>query len=672
MGRRARNAPGPLLGVADVFVMLTLEFWESLTRNLFSRTRHTAFVALAALCHVPAGVQCLIKLSDWRPGGRPVVVVKRWGRTLPIPLTPEAIHVVERYICERERQRCPDGKSARWESEFLFVTEKGKPMKSGALTECLEPLKEGRSLHRSLLAFCSWHWKNACDAAAPEREGEVSAPERGGDHVDGSDDGRDDEGGDRDDGHGGGNRGGAHRPEDAMFVLRGYSKKRGQAIRLPKVPAPALRRLVTKANPLKNLRRALKSQTLARAYLRKHRPAIWLPPPERKLLPSRPEIEDIRRRKAAARGTAAHNRFKASVRRDHGKVLEDMLVRKEISAEQVGDLLGIGADAVLHFHRTHYRRRPEDPAVRPQVCPAPAEKPKKTAEERAVLRLLEGQRWPRKRAEVEDLSRRLAIAHLPVLGGLVDRRLIDVERIAGLLHMAKGEVQLLRTALAEGVPLSEVLVGHDHVRTTLAQQLRIREAAARRPEGDTRRAFYLRSIKDGFRGHRNTFYRVLDSIEGKGRMEEKDWELAAELASVGFPAGRDAAGKARGPLPIGRLAAVDAMVRAKKILPCDAAMLLGVAPHRFHYLSAALAAGLSPEQAARENLKVVVRDETWALVEAAHRETPGATNLDLYFRMRLACDFEGSLDQLTAFRCSLRGGPRRGLPAARSGAQAPV
>lgn len=116
-----RPAPArEALSVGDVVMLVRWQFW-SWSRNLLEATRAATAVALMALAALTVTDIRRLRRVDWKPGGKLVVRVRRWWRTVNVPLTSELDQVVETYLAERDKML-----SAK--SGPLLATTSGQPI----------------------------------------------------------------------------------------------------------------------------------------------------------------------------------------------------------------------------------------------------------------------------------------------------------------------------------------------------------------------------------------------------------------------------------------------------------------------------------------------------------------------------------------------------------------
>ncbi|MBX9927247.1 MAG: hypothetical protein K2Y05_12890, partial [Hyphomicrobiaceae bacterium] len=352
---RPDDDPVRILTPYDVLAMLRPEFWEPHVRSILMAYRHCAVVVLMACCHVGAGFQTRIKLAHWRPEGLDVLLVKRWGKTLAIPLTPQTIFVVERYIAERERVRCPNG-VPRWESEFLFVTEDGKCLQNRDITDAFARLKEGRNFfHRALLRFCARHIRAGSDATVERR-------------------------------------------------FRGFTRKLGSRNDMPEVSPAKLKQVVRDTNPFRDLDREIRGAVPAQKFLTEQPPGIAVPRAKRKSMPvDHPLVAQLLRTKWP-KGKRGRAELRAELRREHGAAIEELLQSGILIGEHVGLLFRIKARTARKFHQAHYRSGSSKAKVVAQMVKPKAEKASPTAEERELLKALRAQDWPKNKQEARALG----------------------------------------------------------------------------------------------------------------------------------------------------------------------------------------------------------------------------------------------------------------------------
>ncbi len=612
MSKPAGDDTVRLLTHSDVLAMLRPEFWEPHVRSALMAYRHCAVVALMACCHIGAGCQCGIKLAHWRPGGLDVVLVKRWGKTLAIPLTPQTIFVVERFITERARARCQSG-VPRWDSEFLFVTEDGKVLLNRDITDCFARLKEGRGFfHRALLRFCARHIRAGSDSTVERR-------------------------------------------------FRGFTRKLGSHNDMPDVSLAKLTQVVRDTNPFRDLDREIRGAVPAQKFLSKQPPGIAVPLPKRKPMPVEHPIVALLLRTKWPKDKPGRAELRADLRREHGAAIDKLLQSRVLVGEHVGRLFGIQDRSARKFHEVHYRSGSTKPKVVARAFRPKAEKASTTAEERELLKALRAEHWPRKRPEARGLSQKLLKQHFPAIDALIARRLLTVGVAARLFRAPHTGIRFLRAALKAGMSPAEVLFERTHAFVPESWWERVRSEESKRSGGETDRRFYFRMVRQGFPGHRDPFGKFLRVLRRGETMSPQEGMLVERLSNTARPEDPAAAEALSKQLLLAHFGEVRAMIDAKKIRHLDGAKLFDVPTYQIEYLTAALKAGLSLEQALRTNLQAHVPAAMWSTVKAELALSPDEPTRPFYFRMRLIHDFPGSERQMALFRAELR---RSGMAAA--------
>lgn len=590
----------------DVLAMMRPEFYEPITYTDFMAYRHCAIVAFLACAHIDAGTQLHIELDHWRPQGEDVVLVTRWGKTQKVPLTPQLIFVVERFIAERERVRCRGG-SPRWESKYLFVTEKGRKLGKGNVYHLFSLRMKGpkpKSVLGALLRFC----------ARNIRAGSSS---------------------------------------DVQRFFCGFAKKRGsQVIPLPDVPLKEMTRIVIETNPFKDLDREVRGQVAAQKYLSKNRPAVTLQQPGRaKLMPvDHPLVASLLKVKWP-RGREKQAALRAELRLQHGAAFEELLRTRIITGKHLAELLRTTLGAALTYQKAHFGPESDGKVAR---RPRPKHQKPATAEELATLSSLRAQSWPRNKELAAGLSQDLLVKHYAAVDPLVTRNLMTVGQLAKLFRASPGRLFLLRAALRHGVSVAEVPIGLNRERCNLPPEWwdRIRKEAAKSGR-EANISLYFRMVKAGFTGNFDTFKGFMTTLQRRNTaLSEAETQVVETLSAVVVPDDPVAAEAQREQMLLEHFVTMSTIVATKRMAIREARKLLGVGMHRFAFITAAMEAGLSLTQALRKDFTEVPA-EMWSVVGAEHAKTPEEPPRSFYFRMRLLHDFPGSERLLAMFRYRL-------------------
>jgi hypothetical protein len=605
------------LSVADVLAMLRASFWRTVNVPDLAAFRYCALVALMACCHILPGYLCDLKFEHWRPGGRAVIRIRRYHRWQNVPLTPQVIYVVERYLAERERVRCPQG-VPRWTSEYLFVTPSGKRFREGRIMSRglrrLQSKIRVRSLNGLLLRFCAGNLAQAKDPIASRR-------------------------------------------------FRGLTKQHAAPhIQLPKVSEPRLARLARRANPFAKLGRQIESEALAERWLKGKTVVLLRLRDKEPAMPiSRPAVAALLAVRWP-RNAAACRVLRARLRKQYGEEVEGLLQSGLLTLAQAARLFHTTESSVHGFHVTNYRRSTvlRQPSSFRSSRPPPRPKPDAATikADTALLRKIAVDR--RRRGEsVEDAVCRKLIAYYPTVHEMISRRTTTTAQAAAAFGTPRGRILFLRAAQAAGVPIGLAAAQRSYVKIPEEWWDRVRKAASERAPGDGDRAFYLRMLMAGFPGCEPVFSKFCLHLRAQTGTTEAERALIAKLSGFKWSRQADERERQRNRLFTEFFIPLSTMLDSRKIRHREVASLFRVPRSTVEYIRAALKAGLGLDQALRRNLRARVGAGDWAAIDDEHARAPDLDDRSFYFRMRLIHDFPGSEKQLGLYRAVLRG---RGTP----------
>jgi hypothetical protein len=601
------KAPPRRLDVADVVVLLMPSYWTRAGLSLFAATRYCAIVALLSCCHLGLFIQRNIKTANWRPNGRDVVIVRRFGKTQEVPLTPQVIYVVERYLKERERARAPKG-TPLWTSEYLFVTPGGKRPFVHNMVKTFRRVERAAGLDRPLehllVRFCA------------------KSLEKGGDQT-------------------------------ASRRFRGLTKKLGaRHVELAELSIEKLARFGRAINPFRTLDRQVRGEIQAARYLSKKdtvvpkilgRKKCELPVEE----PVVAELMAVKWPKARRERKA----LLAQLRDEHGAAIEELLAKGRITYELVGSLFGVTSGSIHSFHRDHYRRAVPAKLRRPAQRP---EKAKVSAAEKTLLKSLAGNRRPLDKVEAKAKSRASILAHYPVVHDMISRRLLTTFEAAELFGISRPQLLRLRAAVSAGQSVDEAMTERTYSKVSDDWLARLREEHGKRPEGETDLAFCFRMQAAGFPACRDQFKIHLRRIKASATISEAEHQLVETLSKLEWPKDVSATNSLRRELLLAHFDRVDALLDAGKIVHRHVADLFKVPTATIEYIRAARKAGLTVEEAVIKNPRAEIPNGVWPAIREEHERSPTEKDRPFYFRMRIQHGFPGSEKQMMLFRLGLR------------------
>jgi hypothetical protein len=606
----------------DIVKLMTPTFWEGSGIDLAKRLLYCAHVALMAFCYISPWIARTIQMEDWRPGGLNVVRIKRDGELQTIPVCDEAVTIVERYIEHRRRPAactCPEEKPCCCGP--LFVSPRlRKELTATSVRETFERAAEKIGLALPLadlaLRFCERKLEEAATKDADR---------------------------------------------DAARRFMGYRTVEGpRDIPLPHVPFPNLVRIARRSGRwCKVFGREFETDRRADENLekpgtvprRRPRAASWAGG-RRATADEHPLIAEL-----MAIAEPEDEKLKADLKRFLRKTylerLDPLVLSGLLGVEQASELL-LTKPTGYYWYRMYHLNGGRKRMLAAQRGRVHKRKPKgrrrPNTEQSAILALLKAFDWPKDEdAKRSEMLRMVALYFLPV-DAMIRARLISLARGRDLIGVTRGEMQLLRAAVREGVPVEQVLTEKRHAPISKEWSARIEAEHAKRPAWDRDdRAFYFRMCREGFDGSNTAVWEICQRLRPPvAELNAEERGLLDKLRGFPWPAEPEKVVEESEKLLAANLPEAKALLDGKKIGFEEFSELFRISKKRRVFLLSALEAGLSVEQALRPRDRRPLSPQDWApalqIIERAPDRIPVR---QLYFRAAKG-GFPGSEDQFRA------------------------
>jgi hypothetical protein len=593
---------GPVtLQVPDVFAMMQLRFWNT---DVITAARYCALVAFLACCQILPGFARSIRISDWRPDGRDVVRLWRFGQWQTVPLTPQAILVIERFITERNRVLKELGK----DSEYLFIRSTGKPFGpdiDNGFERLRKRIRAKLPIARMLRNFCVRHLRTGGDEAASRR-------------------------------------------------FRGISKPlaRGTDYRLPKIPEDRIARLVRRTNPFRAMDRQFNDERAASRWLADQTLVVPVEMTgKKKTMPGKHPLVAKLLKIVWPRSKADCNVTRARLWEEYGEEIDQELRVGALSQWHVARLLHTTEKKVHNFVWLHYRSGRAVPIkYRQPRSPTPVKPQASEAEERAISAVR--QPLPIDPAEASEETERRLIRYYPTIDPMIARGIMTAKEVSNLFGVRARQIDFLHNAAKVGLTAEQMLRrAHGPVSEEWWEKVRQANTTRRFPDSDL--AFFCRMVAAGFPGSLKAFKRFCQmKPRPTPAMTNEEQSIVDALSAMQWSSERKFLREQREDVLRAYLVGVDRLIVAGKIGTVRAGRLMNLGDNILAYYRQAIAAGLSVEQALERPRRASV--DMWKLVRKEHDAAPEEPDLPFLFRMKLVLGFPGGINAIRTFRAGLR------------------
>lgn len=592
--KRERAAPaGPAtLEVPDLLAMIQPSFWHT---DDLTAMRYCALTVLIACCHILPGHARGILLANWRPviDGAISGTVRIWRHHewQTVHLTPQTVFVVERYLAERASTAERKG----WTSKFMFTSSTGRQLHYVDVDLGLKRLRKTIESQTTIPRML----KNLC----------VRVLKGGGDEV-------------------------------ASRRFRGLGKPHAEKHNLlPVIPDARIVRLVRRTNPLKDLDRQVRSEEAALRWLQDRKKDLKVPlrlTVKSQVMPKDHPVVAALLRYEWPRAERARGDLRSTIWRRYGDDINRLLVDRVLTADLVARLLHTEERAVSsHVHR-HYRTGIERPLRTFRQRKA---KPKPTPEDRATIEAIQRVETP---ADPTGSPGAIAL-HLPAIEDMIARGVLTSSRAAKLFDIGAQEMLIVRCGAKLGIDPDKLIGRARCARIPEVWWERIRISLSAHPD-EGRIPFYCRMVAAGFPGGFSTLGAHVDDLRREPAPEpltDGERKTIARLTATRWSSIPKIVRGQRRDAIRSDLAAIDAMVTARKLGIGEGADLLNLSGQRLTFFRLGLRAGLCADQVAAAPTPVT--KAVWEVVEREHALTPDEPDATFYWRMRAEHGFTGGL-----------------------------